>query len=446
MVRRAFARGAIGVVVGVMVLCVAAPGAAYEPRHVFITNRGGGNVVELDEGFAYQRTWFDGEAFEGAGLAAPNGMAFTPDGSMFIADTGNDRLIALDERGAFVRAFSTLTRLGRSVESIYFDAAGTLYASANPGRGVVARFEQSGAGLADVVSGPAFSNLGNVNLTDAGRVIVADFSGMGRGLREIDPADGAVVHTFGADLGRQEDVMIDGGDRVFVSHFDGAEVVVYGPAPDRAELYRFTAPAEAPLALTRPTGIALTHDCAILVASFETAGVFVFRHEGDDPPTFERVLQPGVDIPVEADLSAVESIAISALGLPGSFDEFADRVPSCDEAPAPDAGPRPDAGEGDAGRAPADAGGAADAGPPATDPGDGGGCSCAVPGASAGDGPLALLLILAVLGRIIRSREGRSGAARRWSPAPRPRERTRRPPPRAPRRRRAGGRRGTPSP
>ena len=338
---------------------------AYEPRHVFITNRGGGNVVELNDTFTYQRTWFDGVAFERLELSAPNGMAFTPDGSLFVADTFNQRIVAFDGSGNFVRSFATLTRLGMAVESIYFDGSGVLFASANPGLGVVARYSQTGMDRPNVVSGPAFMSLGNVNLTAAGNVIVSDFSGMGRGLRELDPATGAVLRTFGADLSFQEDVMIDGGDRVFVSHLGGDEVVVFGPAPARAELFRFRAPATAELPLLRPTGIALTYDCAILVASFTNGGIFVFRHEGDTAPTFERVLRPGVEIPADAMLSDVESIAISALGLPGSFVEFVDRVPSCDEPPPVDAGVASDAGSSAA----TDAGTIADAGTSGSDGG-----------------------------------------------------------------------------
>ncbi len=377
---------------------------AYDPRHVFITNRGGANIVELDDTFTYQRTWFDGVAFEGLELSAPNGMAFTPDGSIFVADTSNQRIVAIDGSGNFVRSFSTLTRLGTSVESIYFDGAGVLFASANPGLGVVARFSQTGMDQADVVSGPAFLNLGNVNLTAAGTVIVSDFSAMGRGLREIDPTTGAVLRTFGEDLGLQEDVMIDGGDRVFVSHFDSDEIVVFGPAPARAELFRFRAPATAELPLLRPTGVALTYDCAILVASFTNGGIFVFRHEGDTAPTFERVLRPGVEIPADAMLSDVESIAISALGLPGSFEEFVDRVPSCDDPPPVDAGVPTDAGSSAA----MDAGAIADAGASGRDggrrlvPAADDGCGCHAGGEAPRSG---VWLVLSAIGLVVSWRQ-----------------------------------------
>jgi MYXO-CTERM domain-containing protein len=376
---RVMARSPVVLAVAILLLGLVSPrGArAYEPRHVFITNRGGGNIVELDEGLTYTRTWFGGELLDGRALALPNGMAFTPEGALFVADTANSRVVAFDASGGFLRAFDTMPRLGMWIESIYFDAAGVLYASANPGSGVVARYTQTGADMGDVVSSPDFLNLGNINLTNVGTVLVSDFSGGNRGLRELDVATGAVVRTFGTDLMRQEDVMIDGADRIFVSHFGAAEVVVFGPAPMREELYRFTAPSSAPVRLEQPTGIALTHDCRILVASFVNRAVFVFRHNGPSEPTFERVLRAGEEIPTEAALSEIESIAISGLGLPGSFDEFADRVPSCDEPASIDAGPVLDTGRTPDAAAPAvaDAASGLDAGRGrATPPGASCGC------------------------------------------------------------------------
>lgn len=330
---------------------VTSSAVAFDPRHVFITNRLGGNVIELDENLSFVRVWFDGESFEGSPLASPNGMAFTPNGEMFLADTQNNRVVAFDGAGGFVRAFSTLPRMAQYVESIAFDRFGVLYASANTGNGTVARYEQDGTDLPDVVSAPLFLSLSNVNLTREETILVSDFSRAARGLRELDPANGEIVRTFGTELSRQEDVALDGADRVIVTHYDANEVVVYGPAPDREELYRFGAPEEAELEIVQPTGIALTHDCKLLVSSFENGAIFIFKYKGDEPPEFDRVLRPGEEIPESANLGLTESIAIAGLGLPGSFLEFEDRVPACDgsdpppPAPIPDAGVLPDASQ-----------------------------------------------------------------------------------------------------
>lgn len=365
--------------VPILVLAVvlqSSTGLAYDDRHVFITNRAGANIVELDDEFAFVRTWFGGEVFDGQPLSAPNGMGFTPSGELFVADSGNSRIVAFDGEGGFARVIATDPRMSNAVESIYFSSEGVLFASANPGIGVVARYTQTGDDLPDVVSGAEFVRLSNINLTEAGDVVVADFSGF-RGVREIDPETGAVLRTFGADLELHEDVMIDGADRVFVTHHTGAEIVVYGPAPEREELYRFRPPESEPTSFARPTGIALTYDCHILVSGFESGAIFIFRHEGGStPPTYLRALRPGEEIPESAQLGSTESIAVAGLQLPGGFSEFVDRVPTCDPPPPPpDLGPRLDGGPRDAGAAVVDAFAGVDAGPVE---GDEGGCGCRV--------------------------------------------------------------------
>ena len=326
--------------VGILAMVVLTPlsaAKAYDPRHIFVTNRGANNILELDESLTLVRTLFASD-----GLAAPNGMAFTPDGALWVADTSNNRILAFNIAGVQIGSIDTATRLGPQVESIYFGGDGTLYASSNPGLGVVARYTITRDPLADVVANAVFSNLGNVNLTNSGRVLVSDFSGAMRGLRELDPATGTITATFGTDLGRQEDVMVDGADRMFVSHFQGNEIVVFGA--DRAELYRFTAPATEPLPLASPTGIALTYDCRILVVSFTNGTLFEWRHRGSEPPEFVgSTTIPG--------LSQPESLAVAGLALPGGFVEFTDVVPRCDPPLVmPDAGTAIDAGTPDAGR------------------------------------------------------------------------------------------------
>lgn len=366
---------------------------AYEARHIFLANRGGSTIVELDESLAIARVWFAAD-----GLSAPNGMAFTPSGDLWVADTFNDRIVAFDSAGTLVRTLDTGTRLGSAVESIYFAGDGTLFATSNPGVGRVARYSITGAELDDVVLDDAFRNLGNVNLTAAGDVIVSDFSNLGRGLRELDPDTGAILRTFGTDLMLQEDVMIDGADRVFVSHYAADEIVVFGA--DRAELFRFTTPETEAAALAGPTGIVLTWDCRILVAGFRSDRLYEWRHRGAEPPEYVgSVAIDGVTDP--------ESLAIAGLALPGGFTEFADTVPSCDAPVGVDAGPRPDAGRDggvDAGASDRDAG-SPDAGrraPPAED-----GCSCRAVGTDRSAGGVltwALALMALMARRARRSR------------------------------------------
>jgi len=283
--------------------------AAYENRHVFVTNRGGNNIVELDDDLNLVTTWFVNE-----GLSVPNGMAFTPTGELFVADTGNNRIVGFDAAGALTVSWDATPYTAPAVESLNFDKYGQMYVSANPGDGHVPRFQSDGTFVSDLVSGSEFTNLGNVNLTLHGNVILADFSAAGRGMRELDPTTGTVVNTFGQEAGLlQEDVAVDGADRIFVSQYNKNEVAVF----DADRVYERSMTETG---LSRPTGIVITHDCRVVVASFDTGELFEFQHDG----TFLRKV-------AVAGLSLPESLAIAGQRLPGSFESASlEAVPACD--------------------------------------------------------------------------------------------------------------------
>jgi|GEM_PF-1643520 len=304
----------------VLLFCLVASSAnAFEKRHVFVTNRGGNNVIELDDSLTFVRTWFDGE-----GLSVPNGMAFTPNGRLYVADTGNHRVLGFDEDGVKVVEWPMAAYGATAVEALNFDKNGVLYASSNPGDGRVSRFDMSGVFQGYLVNDPAFFNLGNVNFTNQGTVILSDFSALGRGTRELDAANGTVLATFGHEAGLlQEDMFVDATDRIFISELSKNHVAVY--SPNRTLERTFT---EA--GLLNPTGIVITHDCRVVVASFGSAELYVFQHDG----TFvEKRTYPGMSLP--------ESLAIAGQRLPGSFEhpnmEF---VPACDGTD-PDGGVEP---------------------------------------------------------------------------------------------------------
>ena len=410
-------------------LQVAAAGA-YENRHIFVTNRGGNNIVELDDDLNLVTTWFGSE-----GLSVPNGMAFTPSGQLFVADTGNNRILGFDAAGLLTVSWDATPYSAPAVESLNFDKNGLLYVSANPGDGRVPRFQSDGTFVSNLVDAPAFSNLGNVNLTLQGHVILADFSAAGRGMREIDPATGTVINTFGEEAGLlQEDVAVDGADRIFVSQFNKNEIAVY----DASRAYERSITETG---LSRPTGIVITHDCRVVVASFDTAELFEFKHDG----TFLRKV-------AVAGLSLPESLAIAGQRLPGSFESPSlEAVPKCDgtdpdggtpqdasadaEPPADAAvdgsvmdAPVMDANDASAdapapGDAAKDANAQADAGVPGdASGGSGGGASAAEPESDSGCGcrvaaPRSLasgawMAFLGVVGAALLRRRGRSGIPR----------------------------------
>lgn len=144
--------------------------AAYDADHVFITNRGGNNVLELDASLNYVKSWFDG-----AGLSVPNGMAFDPSDRIYVADTGNNRIVVFNAAGAQVTSWDTGALLAPQVESLNFNAAGRLFASANAGNGTVASWKSDGSDPQVFVKDNAYLNLGNVNFSATGNVLLADF-------------------------------------------------------------------------------------------------------------------------------------------------------------------------------------------------------------------------------------------------------------------------------
>jgi len=282
--------------------------SAYTKRHIFVTNRGGNNIIELDDQLNYVATWFNDNT-----LSVPNGMAFTPEGRLYVADTGHNRIVGYDSMGNLLVSWDATPYTAPNVEALNFNQQGILFASANVGSGRVLVFNQDGTFIKNMVDSPEYSSLGNVNFTFGGHVIVADFSAQGRGIRELDQNTGAVLATFGQEVGLlQEDMAVDGADRIFVSQFNKNEIAVFNST--RALERTFTA-----VGLNSPTGIVITHDCRVIVASFGTAELYEFKHDG----TFQR----SVNI---AGLSLPESLAIAGQGLPGSFTtgnlEF---VPSC---------------------------------------------------------------------------------------------------------------------
>ncbi len=381
---------------------------AYDRGHIFVTNRGGNDVMELDNDLVLVRHWFGT-----AGLAVPNGMAFDPDGNLFVADTGNNRIVVFDSAGTMLRQWSTTADIGMSIESIIIDLSRRVWGSANPGLGRVLRWRNDGTMPVQLVNDPAFTSLGNVNFTPDGHVLVSDFSGT-RGIRELDPVTGAVIREFGRGTSRHEDLVVDGDGNMIVSGFDMSTMLVF----DRAgtELRRFTAPG-----LRNPTGVVLTSDCRILVASFGSSEIYEFRFTGE---FIRRLTHPGLSMP--------ESLSIAGLSVVGS-PELLDPVPVC--RPVPDGGVDAnvdvasdatgdaspfdssrdnDGGTGDGGR---DARVAADA----RSTGDPPGCACRAAPGRANGAPFAWLVVAILAAMRLQIRFGAS--ARPILPPPRARTR-----------------------
>ena len=330
------------------VLTLSGTASAYDQNHVFITNRGGNNVLELDANLTYVKSWFDG-----AGLSLPNGMAFDPLDRLYVADTGNNRIVVFDDKGAVVTQWSTAAVLLPQVESLNFNAAGRLFASANPGNGTVASWKNDGTDQKVFIADSSFTMLGNVNFSMGGNVLLADFSGT-RGVRELNPSTGALIQEFGQGTSKHEDMVIDADDNVFVSAFTQNKVLKFDAA--RKQVATFSPPG-----LVQPTGIVLTAECKLIVASFGTHELFVLDYDG----TFvKKFTVPGLSLP--------ESLVIAKLSVAGAL-PIGKAVPDCE---GPDGGVGGSGGAGGTGGASSGGAGAGGA--------SGGGSGGSAGGAGAG--------------------------------------------------------------
>jgi uncharacterized protein (TIGR03663 family) len=142
------------------------PGAAVAPS---------GPAAPFVETFALvPRAIWDG-VYDGRPLDGPAAVAVGPGGRRYVADTGNDRVVVLDEAGAFVRAFGSGCAIARG-GCVDPDGAGPL----RPGDGQL----HAPAGIA---VGPD----GTVFVADTGNGRVALFDASGRFLRHWSRVPGA---------------------------------------------------------------------------------------------------------------------------------------------------------------------------------------------------------------------------------------------------------------
>ncbi len=217
-----------------------------------VANTGAHTIVRVDPatgaitplaGSAGERGFVDGST-SSARFDAPVGVAVGPDGTVYVADTYNDRIRAIAPDGV-VRTIAGGPAPG------YVDGAGA-----------DARF--------DTPCGVA--------VTLDGALVVAD-TGNAR-LRHVD-ANGAVVTIGGADLEEPTGLAMraDGG-AVFVADASGSSIwrCDLGPAPSFQRLVGggWDGRADGDLAsakLSRPTGVAVDTDGALVVADSTNGAV-----------------------------------------------------------------------------------------------------------------------------------------------------------------------------
>lgn len=175
-------------------------------------------------------------------LNAPKGIAVSPKNHLFVADTGNKRVLILDENGSLLREIDTITIEGR-VESFVepFDVAmdhsnpdepRAVVLDATTGRLVVldARVETLGNHLFDVPVDTVFVERSRgIDVDPSGRIWVANTPG---GRIQAITMEGEIVReipVWPGENAQPVDVAVGADDAIYVTDMGLYKLVRFGP-------------------------------------------------------------------------------------------------------------------------------------------------------------------------------------------------------------------------
>lgn len=223
-------------------------------------------------------------------FGAAGDLAVSPDGSIYVADTFNNRIQKLAADGAFILAWGDGgSEPGQIFEpsGIGVDAAGRVYVAEATGVQVFdgdGQFLDSwdGAQQGDV---PPLAGAADVAVDEAGVAWVTD-----PGLHRVVSfaADGAVLGAFGAigdDAGELHDpygVTIDPAGQVYVTEAGGNRVQIF--TSDGRSIGIVPDDASSAAGFSAPTFVALGPDATLYVADTGNHRVLVFRSNAAGTP------------------------------------------------------------------------------------------------------------------------------------------------------------------
>lgn len=216
-----------------------------------------------------------GEFGSGAGqMSSPSQLAVAPDGDVYVADTGNDRIDVYAGDGSFLRSFGG----GRLDEprDVALDDQGSAYV-ADTGNHRIAVFSSSGAFLfafGEAGEGELVEPVGldvdasmfgsTVYVADAGNNLIASYS-----------PSGEFIESFGS-VSSPRDVVVGSGGDLFVADFGNERVTVISKEGDPV---RFIGEG-GPGALSGPVAIAVDALGGIYVADQTAERLLHFTADG----------------------------------------------------------------------------------------------------------------------------------------------------------------------
>ena len=260
-------------------------------------------------------------AFGAAGLSEPGGVAAGPDGDVWVADTGHDRVAGFGPSGRLLAAF------GQGLdqpEGIATDAVGHVWV-ADTGHDRVVEFSPSGRVLAvfgtsgngrgqlDHPIALAVTPLGDVWVADQGNGRVEEFSAAGR-----YRASSAMPAPAGVALDARGDVWVSSPGYALTG---GNTVREYSPSGHQLRSFGVTQAGYGDL--SNPGGIAVGPGGRIYVAQPDYGLVSVFSPAGVFYTEFG--LQAGL-AQADEDLEFPQGVAVAATGQVWVADSGHDRV------------------------------------------------------------------------------------------------------------------------
>ena len=250
------------------------------------------------------------QSFGQQALAEPCGVALAPDGDVWVADTGHDRVAEFTPSGHLVTSLSLATRFGGGLdqpEGIALDAAGHIFVAdtghnrvieISPADRVLVTFGSSqGRSQLNAPAAVAVSSFGYVWVADTGHNRVVEFTANGRYHTAISvPAPAGVA--------------LDARGNIWVSspsYARGNSVKEFSPAGRQLRSFGTTQAGYGDLG--DPGGIAVGPGGQVYVAQPDYGLVSVFSPAGRFVTEFG--LQPGT-AKADEDLEFPQSLAVTA--------------------------------------------------------------------------------------------------------------------------------------